>query len=94
MRGRTLYAMDDRTPAEELPSLYRAVLDTVTRLEHVGERQVAWKIRRDALATYSTRWDEHGRRSLEKLNREARHRLAVSPGAAASAALSASTETA
>lgn len=90
--GSTLRPMDDRTPAEDLPSLYRAVLDTVARLEHVGEREVAWTIRRDALAAYSTRWDERGRRSLEKLNREARHRLAVSPRAAASAALSASTK--
>jgi hypothetical protein len=83
--------MDDRTPAEDLPHLYRAVLDTVVRLEHVGERQAAWKFRRDALKTYSTRWDEHGRRSLEKLNREARRRLATSPHAAARA-LSTSTE--
>jgi hypothetical protein len=87
-----MQSMDDRTPAEELPSLYRAVLDTVARLEHVGERDVAWKIRRDALRTYSTRWDERGRRTLEKLNHEAQHRLAVSPRAAACAALSASTE--
>jgi hypothetical protein len=70
--------MDDRTPAEQLPHLYRAVLDTVARLEHLGEREVAYRIRRDALRTYSTRWDERGRRALEKLNREAQQRLATS----------------
>lgn len=74
--------MDDHTPAEEIPHLYRAVLDTVARLEHVGEREIAWKVRRSALRSYSTRWDEHGRRALERLNRDARHRLAASPRAA------------
>jgi hypothetical protein len=84
--------MDDRTPAEELPHLYRSVLDTVGRLEHVGEREFAWKIRRDALRTYSTRWDERGRRSLERLNREAQQHLAASPRAVVQPALATSTE--
>lgn len=84
--------MDDRIPAEDLPRLYRAVLDTVSRLEHVGERELAWKIRRDALTAYSTRWDERGRRILERLNREAQHGLASSRRAADVAALSATTD--
>jgi len=84
--------MDDRTPAEELPHLYRTVLDTVGRLEHIGEREFAWQIRRDALRTYSTRWDERGRRNLERLNREAQLRLEASPRAAALVALATSSE--
>jgi hypothetical protein len=74
--------MDESSPAEALPRLYLAVLDTVTRLEHAGEREYAWKVRQDALRTYSTRWDERGRRSLEKLNGAAHARLAASPRAA------------
>jgi hypothetical protein len=74
--------MDDQSPAEELPRLYRAVLDTVTRLEHVGEREYAWTVRRDALHTYSTRWDDGGRRALQRLNLAAQARLATSPRAA------------
>lgn len=74
--------MDDRTPAEELPRLYRAVLDTVARLEHAGERDAAWRFRQAALRTYSTRWDERGRRSLEKLNRDAQQHLGAVPHAA------------
>jgi hypothetical protein len=69
--------MDDHIPAEELPTLYRSVLETVARLERAGERQFAWDVRRRALKTYSTRWDERGRRSLEKLDREARAHLAA-----------------
>jgi hypothetical protein len=83
--------MDDQSPAELLPSLYREVLDVVTRLERAGERVVAWEIRRKALRVYSTHWDEHGRRSLERLAAEGRSRLARSPRAAV-AALAGSTE--
>jgi hypothetical protein len=83
--------MDDQTPAEVLPSLYREVLETVSRLERAGQRNAAWEIRRKALVAYSTHWDSQGRRALEKLNREARHLLA-SKHVAASTALAAGTE--
>jgi hypothetical protein len=83
--------VDDQSPAELLPSLYREVLDAVTRLERVGERSVAWDIRRKALEVYSTRWDAHGRRKLERLAAEARTSLARSPREAV-APLAGSTE--
>lgn len=67
--------MDDHIPAEELPTLYRAVLETVARLERAGERSFAFDVRKRALRTYSTRWDEGGRRALIKLDREAQLRL-------------------
>ena len=86
--------MDDRTPAEELPSLYRAVLDTVARLEHLGERAYAFEVRRNALRTYSTHWDDGGRRALVQLNRKARVRLAGVPDLAARSSLFATTESA
>ena len=73
--------MDHQTPSEEMPSLYRAVLDTVWRLERIGERDFALTIRRRAVDTYATHWDERGRRDLVKINREALKRLAISrPG--------------
>jgi len=65
--------------------LYRAVLDTVWRLERAGEREVAFGIRGRALKVYSTRWDAGGRRALVKINRDARRHLASSPGATAAA---------
>jgi hypothetical protein len=83
--------MDEQTPAEELPTLYRAVLETVARLERAGERAYAWELRRKALKTYSTRWDESGRRSLQRLDREGHVRLAtMHPAEARARALSAS----
>ncbi len=91
MRG-TLVCVDDQTPAEDLPNLYRAVLDTIGRLEHVGERQFAWKIRRDAVRTYSTSWDDRGRKVLQRLNGEAQQHLAASAHAVAGPSLATSTE--
>jgi hypothetical protein len=67
--------MEDQTLAEELPTLYRCVLETVARLERAGERSFAFQVRSRALRTYSTRWDEHGRKALLKLDREAQARL-------------------
>jgi hypothetical protein len=80
-----------QTPAEVLPSLYREVLETVSRLERAGQRNAAWEIRRKALVAYSTHWDSQGKRALERLNRDARQLLA-SKHVAAAAALSTGTE--
>jgi len=74
--------MDQQTPAEEMPSLYRAVLDTVWRLERRGDRDFALDVRRRAVTTYATRWDDGGRKELMKINRDALKRLAVSQPAA------------
>ena len=84
--------MDDENPAEVLPGLYRSVLDGVARLERVGEREAAYKIRQRALRVYSTRWDDRARRKLQRLERDAKRCLASSRRAAAMAALSRSAE--
>ena len=70
--------MEHPTPAHDMPGLYRAVLDTVWRLERAGERQAALTIRQRAVRTYATRWDEGGRKELLRINRDALRQLANS----------------
>jgi hypothetical protein len=73
--------VDESTPAVELPGLYRAALDGIARLERLGERRVAARIRGDAIAVYSGRWDERGRRRLHRLVLECERLLRDHPRA-------------
>ena len=43
-------SVDPTSPAEELPALYRAILDRVAELEAGGERAKAGRVRREATA--------------------------------------------
>ena len=58
-------------PAEELPALYRAILDRVAELEASGRRREAGRIRRQAAEAYSRAWDDRARRQLTSLLRTA-----------------------
>jgi hypothetical protein len=55
------------SPAEELPGLYRAILERVAELDGLGERAEAARIRHAATEVYSGAWDAAGRRSLLSL---------------------------
>jgi hypothetical protein len=79
--------MDDRNPAEELPVVYREVLDAVALLEAAGDRALAYELRVRAQRTYATRWDEGGLRALQKIVREAHVRLGPSHRAVPARAL-------
>jgi hypothetical protein len=57
------------SPAEELPALYRTILDGVAQLEQLGERREAALVRAEATRLYSTSWDESVRRRLTALCR-------------------------
>jgi hypothetical protein len=63
--------MESSSPSEELPALYRAILDRVADLEASGERVEAAQLRSEATAAYSRAWDERARRRLESLLRHA-----------------------
>lgn len=57
-------AATDLSPAEELPGLYRAILDRVAELEALGQRAEALRIRHAATESYSGSWDASCRRTL------------------------------
>lgn len=59
--------MDPNSLAEELPALYRAILDRVAELEADGRRVEAARVRARATQIYSHAWDERARRGLEAL---------------------------
>jgi hypothetical protein len=61
--------MDPNPAPEELPALYRAVLDRVAALESGGQRDLANRVRADAIRIYSRSWDDRARRQLEELLR-------------------------
>jgi hypothetical protein len=69
--------MEPNSPAEELPALYRAILDRVAVLEAAGERVQAAKLRTDATDAYSRAWDERARRRLEALLRRSERDVPV-----------------
>lgn len=59
--------MEPQSAAEQLPALYRALLDRVAEIEAEGRRTVAYRLRSDATRIYSKCWDDRARRSLEQL---------------------------
>jgi hypothetical protein len=61
--------MEPNSAAEELPALYRAVLDRVGEFEAVHNRALANRVRAEATRIYSRAWDERARRELLALLR-------------------------
>jgi len=61
--------MDPNSAAEELPALYRAILDRVGQLEASGDREAARSVRAQAIRIYSRSWDARSKRRLEDLLR-------------------------
>ena len=59
--------METNAPAEELPGLYRAILDRVAELEAAGDRSEAARVRTAATLAYSRAWDDRAQRELERL---------------------------
>ena len=58
------------SPADELPALYREILDGLAPLERGPYRAEALRIRARASSVYAQSWSEAGRRSLQNLLRQ------------------------
>jgi hypothetical protein len=71
--------MEPNSAAQELPALYRALLDRVAQFEASGKRGLANRIRADATRIYSRAWDDRARRDLEALLRRNSVELAARP---------------
>jgi hypothetical protein len=59
----------DQTIAEALPHLYREVIDGLARLEELGARREAARLRAEAIAGYSQAWDAACEKRLHDLLR-------------------------
>jgi hypothetical protein len=70
-RRASFSTMEPNSPADDLPALYRAILDRVAELEAAGQRRDATLVRADATRAYSRAWDGKARRELEALLRRA-----------------------
>jgi hypothetical protein len=55
------------SPADDLPSVYRSILDGIAVLEGLGARREAALLRAEATKIYSTAWDEPGLRRLRHI---------------------------
>ncbi len=63
------------TRADDLPLLYRSILDLVWQLEQTGDRQTAQRLRREATRAYSHSWTRSQELRLRDLERQLRDRL-------------------
>jgi hypothetical protein len=69
--------MDPKTAAEELPELYRAILDRIAQIDAAGHRSLGYRIRAEATRIYSRAWDDRARRGLEDLLRQSAEKQPV-----------------
>ena len=63
--------------AEDLPELYRSILERVAELERIGARREAGRLRAAATRVYSEAWDEAARRELSNLLARADREIAA-----------------
>lgn len=75
--------MDQKSAAEELPALYRMLLDRIAQIDAAGHRAAGFRIRREATRIYSRAWDDRARRGLEELLRQTADKESVRGAAVA-----------
>ena len=57
----------DASVAETMPRVYRRVLDALARLEQLGGRREAGRLRHTAIEVYGGAWDAKSQRRLEEI---------------------------
>jgi hypothetical protein len=62
---------------DDLPALYRSILDLVEELERCDGRAEANRIRSEALAAYATAWDLRQQRRLARLETRLQRSIAA-----------------
>jgi hypothetical protein len=75
--------------ADELPAIYRAILDGLAPLEQTAHRPEALRIRSQASSIYAQSWSDDGRKALQRLLRRIERMAARQARAAASGGTSA-----
>jgi hypothetical protein len=80
VRAQSLRTMDPKSAAEDLPALYRAILDRIAVIDASGQRSVGYRIRAEATRIYSRAWDDRARRGLQALLRETADKATVQRG--------------
>lgn len=73
--------MDQKSAAEELPALYRAILDRIAQIDAAGQRSAAYRIRTEATRIYSRAWDDRARKDLQDLLRQSADKASLPRGA-------------
>ena len=71
-------AVSESRPAacEDVPALFRAILDLVADAERAGLREQGERARSEAIRIYARGWDDAGRRQLELIAERLTRRLA------------------
>ena len=64
--------------AEDLPELYRTILERVAELERIGARREGGRVREAATKVYSEAWHEAARRNLTQILARADRGIAAS----------------
>lgn len=68
--------VDSTIASDEVPQIYRLILELVGDLERIGARGEASRARRQAIVIYSRGWDESSRHRLGRIADDLQRRVA------------------
>jgi hypothetical protein len=68
--------VDSTIASDEVPQIYRLILELVGELERIGARGEATRARQQAITIYSRGWNESSRRRLGRIADDLQRRVA------------------